>query len=162
MQEKTYGVTGMTCAACAAHVQKAVQKTEGVLNGDVNLATEKLTVRFDEQKTGFNALQKAVEDAGYGLCELSDAASAELSITGMSCASCAAAIERAVIKLDGVESVSVNLATNRASVSYTRRVPPFPPSERPFPTPATARKSQQKRRRTLASSAAKRNSKICA
>ncbi len=118
MQEKTYGVTGMTCAACAAHVQKAVQKTEGVLNGDVNLATEKLTVRFDEQKTGFNALQKAVEDAGYGLYELSDAASAELSITGMSCASCAAAIERAVIKLDGVESVSVNLATNRASVSY--------------------------------------------
>jgi len=118
MQKKTYGITGMTCAACAAHVQKAVQKTEGVISGDVNLATEKLTVRFDEYKTGFNALQKAVEDAGYSLYEFSDATNEELMITGMSCASCAAAIERTVKKLDGVENVSVNLATNRANVTY--------------------------------------------
>jgi Cu+-exporting ATPase len=118
MQEKTYGITGMTCASCAAHVQKAVQKTEGVISGDVNLATEKLTVRFDEYKTDFNTLQKAVEDVGYGLYEFSDAANEELMITGMSCASCAMAIERAVNKLDGVESISVNLATNRANVTY--------------------------------------------
>lgn len=118
MQEKTYGVTGMTCASCSAHVQKAVQKTDGVIESEVNLATEKLTVRFDEEKTGFTALQKTVEDAGYGLHELTKDAGAELTITGMTCASCAAAVERAVKKLDGAQSVSVNLATNRASVAY--------------------------------------------
>ncbi|MCE5235485.1 MAG: heavy metal translocating P-type ATPase [Eubacteriales bacterium] len=118
MQEKTYGVTGMTCASCSAHVQKAVQKMDGVIESEVNLATEKLAVRFDEEKTGFAALQKTVEDAGYGLHELTKDAGAELAITGMTCAACAAAIERAVKKLDGAQGVSVNLATNRASVAY--------------------------------------------
>ncbi len=118
MLEKTYGVTGMTCASCSAHVEKAVQKTDGVQNSSVNLATEKLTVRFDEQKTGFPALKKAVEDAGYGLYELKEGVSAQLSIEGMSCAACSAAIERTVKKLDGAETVSVNLTTNRASITY--------------------------------------------
>ncbi len=118
MTEKTYGITGMTCAACSAHVQKAVQKVDGVLSCEVNLATEKLTVNFDEEKTSFTALQKTVENAGYGLYELSQDVSAELTIEGMSCAACSAAVERALKKLDGAQSVSVNLTTNRASISY--------------------------------------------
>jgi len=119
MIEKTYKVTGMTCASCAAHVQKAAAKLQGVAEAAVNIATEKITVRFDESKTGFEQLQKAVEDAGYGLLEERPSfKSIELAVDGMTCASCSAAVERAVKKLGGVLSVSVNLTTNRAAIEY--------------------------------------------
>jgi len=119
MTEKNYQVTGMTCAVCAAHVQKAIEKLEGVEAGSVNLATERLTVRYDENKTGFEAFKKAVEDAGYGLEPPVDRyKKAEVGVEGMTCAACSAAVERSVKKLPGVEGASVNLTTNRLDVEY--------------------------------------------
>lgn len=118
MQEKVYRVTGMSCASCAAHAQKAAAKLDGVADCDVNIATEKMRVRYDENKVDFPLLQKSVEDAGYGLEEEQAAKHAELAIEGMTCASCTAAVERAVKKLNGIQSVQVNLATNRGSFDY--------------------------------------------
>lgn len=118
MVEKSYGVTGMTCSACAAHVQKAVSKLSGVLRGDVNIATEKLNVAFDESLIGFGEIKKAVEDAGYGLIEEKQAKKIELGVEGMTCSACSAAVERALKKLDGVSFAGVNLTTNRATVEY--------------------------------------------
>ena len=118
MQEKQYKVTGMSCASCQAHAQKAAAKTPGVVYADVNLATERLTVRFDEAQTGFEQLQKAIEDAGYGLQEMAQGKQVELAIEGMTCAACSAAVERATKKLDGVKSATVNLTTNRGVFDY--------------------------------------------
>ncbi len=118
MTEKTYRVTGMTCASCAAHAQKAASKVPGVEHADVNIATEKLTVRYDETQTTFKALQKAVEGAGYGLAEEQTSKKIELGVEGMTCAACSAAVERAIRKLDGVQNASVNLMTNQAAVEY--------------------------------------------
>jgi Cu+-exporting ATPase len=67
--EKKYKVTGMSCSACSAHVQKTVSNLPGVELGEVNLATEDLRVRFDEAKTDFEKIKKAVEDSGYGLVD---------------------------------------------------------------------------------------------
>lgn len=116
MTEKSYRVTGMTCSACAAHVQKAVSKLKGVERGDVNIATEKLIVRFDESQTSFADIKKAVESAGYGLEEQTKRT--EITVEGMTCAACSAAVERSAKKLEGVLSASVNLATNRAVFEY--------------------------------------------
>lgn len=69
MTENTYRVTGMTCASCAEHVRKAVAKLPGIERSEVNIATEKLSVSFDEVKTNFSKMKKAVEDAGYGLLD---------------------------------------------------------------------------------------------
>jgi Cu+-exporting ATPase len=119
MIEQSFRVTGMTCAVCAAHVQKAVEKLDGVETGGVNLATEKLTVRYDERRIGFDDFRKAVEDAGYGLePPVGTNKKTELSVEGMTCAACSAAVERAVKKLDGVSQASVNLATNRLNLQY--------------------------------------------
>ncbi|MEL7608245.1 MAG: heavy metal translocating P-type ATPase [Bacillota bacterium] len=118
MTQKTYTVTGMTCASCAAHAQKAAARLAGVERSEVNIATEKMTVRFDEQKVGFAELKKAVEDAGYGLVENQPSKKVEIGVQGMSCVACSAAVERAVRKLNGVASISVNLATNRAALEY--------------------------------------------
>ncbi len=118
MIEKTYGITGMSCASCAAHVQKAVSKLTGVERGDVNISTEKLTVRFDDAKIGFAELKKAVEDAGYGLVPETSLKKIELGVDGMTCSACSAAVERALKKLPGVASAGVNLTTNRATIEY--------------------------------------------
>ncbi|MEI8199712.1 MAG: heavy metal translocating P-type ATPase [Eubacteriales bacterium] len=69
MVEKKYKVTGMTCSACSAHVQKTVSNLPGVEIGEVNLATEDLRVRFDETQIDFQKIKKAVEDSGYGLVD---------------------------------------------------------------------------------------------
>lgn len=118
MEEKSYTLTGMTCASCAAHVQKATAKLDGVEASEVNIATEKLNVRYDGQKLDFEKLKKTVENAGYGLVEEQKAKRVELLIEGMSCASCSAAVERTTRKLDGVLSAQVNLTTNRGTFEY--------------------------------------------
>ncbi|MGI5848549.1 MAG: heavy metal translocating P-type ATPase [Christensenellales bacterium] len=119
MVEKSYGVTGMTCSACAAHVKKAAENLKGVALADVNIATERMTVRFDENITTFKDLKKAVEGVGYGLAEPDVLLKKlDLAVDGMTCAACSAALERATQKLNGVKSSAVNLTTNRISIIY--------------------------------------------
>ena len=114
---RNYTVTDMTCASCSAAVQRAVSKLDGVESADVNLTTEKLTVKLNRD-LDFKTIQEAVEKAGYGLIEPKLTRELQLDIEGMTCASCSAAIERTVRKQNGVESISVNLATNKASLVY--------------------------------------------
>ena len=66
--KKVYTVTGMNCAACALTVEKAVNKCDGI-DATVNLATEKMTVNFDENKYNFAKIREIVEKSGYGLIE---------------------------------------------------------------------------------------------
>jgi Cu+-exporting ATPase len=63
------GISGMTCAACVSRVERALQKTEGVLSASVNLATERATVQFLPASTGLAQLKRAVREAGYGVVE---------------------------------------------------------------------------------------------
>ena len=60
-------VLGMTCAACVSSVEKAIQKVEGVSDVSVNLATEKVDMRFDSSTVQLSSIQKTVQDAGYDL-----------------------------------------------------------------------------------------------
>jgi len=110
----SFPVTGMTCATCAGTIADSLNELEGVLQADVNLATERASVTFDPDKVDVAKMRKAVEDAGYGvvLNELT------LSIGGMSCASCVNTVEEAVGELDGVLSASVNLVTEKLTVRY--------------------------------------------
>ena len=68
---QTFGVTGMTCASCVVHVEKALRGVEGVKSANVNLANEKATVEYAGEVSPEN-LVLAVEDAGYGLVEAED------------------------------------------------------------------------------------------
>ena len=118
MTEKSYIITGMTCAACAAAVKRIVSRLDGVISADVNIATEKLELSYDEGKLGFGDIKKAVEDAGYGILEPQVFKKVELLIEGMSCAACSAAVERVTKRLSGVQSAQVNLTTNRGIFEY--------------------------------------------
>ncbi len=111
-------VTGMTCASCSARVEKVVGKLQGVKVASVNLATEKLHLEYDEARLSLDAVQSAVEGAGYGIAPRETLKRVTIPIGGMTCASCSARIEKVVGRLDGVAEVSVNLATEKADVRY--------------------------------------------
>ncbi len=113
-QTLTLAVTGMTCASCSTRVEKALKKTAGVQSASVNLASEQATVTYDAAATQPASIQQSVEAAGYGV--ITD--TIELPISGMTCASCVTRVERALKKTPGVLEASVNLASERASVSY--------------------------------------------
>jgi P-type Cu+ transporter len=122
MNKETIKISGMTCAACAQRVQKAVGKLDGVVNANVNFATEKLSVEFDDQKASIPVIKEAVEKAGYGVIEDSKQNHVTIPIGGMTCAACAQRVEKAIAKLEGVTNVSVNLATEKATVEYNSQV----------------------------------------
>ncbi len=107
-------VTGMTCASCALRVEKALRKVPGVAGASVNLANEQASISYDPAQAQPDLLLAAVERAGYGVI----ADQAELPISGMTCASCALRVEKALRKVPGVLEASVNLASEQASVSY--------------------------------------------
>ncbi len=107
-------VTGMTCAACSARVQRSLSEMEGVAGASVNLAAERASVTFDPAKVDVNDLIDKIKDTGYG----TSIAKQEIPIKGMTCAACVSRVQKALEKLDGVLSANVNLATERAVVEY--------------------------------------------
>ncbi|MCJ8203440.1 heavy metal translocating P-type ATPase [Pseudomonas sp. RGM2987] len=111
-------ITGMTCASCAGRVERALSKVTGARNVSVNLATEQARVQAPEGS--LPALMQAVEQAGYSV----PVHSLDLSIEGMTCASCVGRVERALGKISGVNSVSVNLANERAHLELFGQVNP--------------------------------------
>lgn len=116
MEAKTFDIEGMTCASCAQTVEKAAGKLSGVSKATVNLATEKLSVEYDESQLSEKEIQKAVADAGYEA--LSNNQQRTFDIEGMTCASCAQTIEKATNKLNGVAKATVNLATEKMTVDF--------------------------------------------
>ena len=115
---ETYKITGMTCAACAKAVERVVKKLDGVEEQNVNIATEKLNIVYDRSKVNFDDIKCVIEKAGYGVEVEEENKVIELKIEGMTCAACAKAVERVGKKLEGVESISVNIATDKANVIY--------------------------------------------
>ncbi|WP_180047325.1 MULTISPECIES: heavy metal translocating P-type ATPase [unclassified Acinetobacter] len=109
---ETLSIQGMTCASCVGRVEKALKKVDGVEQANVNLATEQAVVE-SSVPLDRAALVKAIERAGYDVVV---AAPIELSIDGMTCASCVARVEKALKKVPGVQQANVNLATEQAWV----------------------------------------------
>ncbi|MCD1655187.1 cadmium-translocating P-type ATPase [Treponema zuelzerae] len=118
MQTTKLRINGMTCAACAQASERAVKKLPGIADASVNFSTEKLSVTYDEGAVDVNAIKAAVSKAGYEAVDDVVDKQVVIPVGGMTCASCSAAIERALKKVSGVKNVSVNLATERASITY--------------------------------------------
>jgi P-type Cu+ transporter len=110
----TIPVSGMTCASCVSHVERALAKAPGVRDVSVNLATGNAHVLLDGPGEAAG-LPEVLARAGYPV----RAETARWSITGMTCASCVSHVERVLRAVPGVSAVSVNLATEQASVAYT-------------------------------------------
>ena len=105
----TLPIAGMSCSSCVGRASRALEAVPGVASVRVNLASETAEVTGS---VGLPTLDAALRAAGYGLREQV----MELHVTGMSCASCAVRVERALAAVPGVLAVEVNLASERATV----------------------------------------------
>ena len=105
-------LSGMTCAACAARIEKVLNRLPGVA-ASVNFASEHARIEMSSSETTPQQIVSTVEKAGFGV----PLQTLELGIEGMTCAACATRIEKVLNRLPGVESV-VNLASERARVRF--------------------------------------------
>ena len=113
-----FDLEGMTCAACAARIEKVVSRMDGVDKAAVNLASEKMFVSFDPDIVSPEAISATVSNIGYTAREHSSISHISLPIGGMPCAACSARIEKVLSRMDGVQEASVNLATETANLRY--------------------------------------------
>src|SRR5690554_4139537 len=109
-----FKVSGMTCAACSSRIEKRLNRVEGVKSAAVNLAVEKATVEYDVNRVSPEQLIEVIRDTGYDVV----LDKVELRLKGMTCAACAARLEKALNRLDGVVKAAVNFAMGNATVEY--------------------------------------------
>ncbi|MCU0607830.1 MAG: heavy metal translocating P-type ATPase [Candidatus Edwardsbacteria bacterium] len=114
MKTITLPLSGLHCASCAGNVEGALRAAPGIASVSVNLATERATVEYDGAITSVAQIVDAVRVAGYDV----PLETATVAVAGMHCASCVLNVEHALQGSNGVVSASVNLATERATVSY--------------------------------------------
>lgn len=119
MSQATYPIKGMHCASCAQNVERTIKSLPGVKRANVNLASEKLTVDYEQNQVNVDDMAQAVKEIGFELVKPSD--TEVFGIQGMGCASCAAKIEQATRKLPGVASANVNLATEKLNIEYNHQ-----------------------------------------
>ncbi|MEW6446810.1 MAG: heavy metal translocating P-type ATPase [Bacillota bacterium] len=110
----TIGIEGMSCASCAARIGKVLSNTQGVADASVNFAAAKATVLYDPARLQLSEITDRIVNLGYKV----KTRRLELAVEGMTCASCAARVEKRLRSLDGVISAVVNLAAERSAVEY--------------------------------------------
>lgn len=114
-QKLTLPIGGMTCANCAMNIERGLGKLPGVRNAAVNFASEQAVVELDSAESSVQQVIRKIHDTGFSV----HTAKADFAVTGMTCANCAANIERTLNrKVPGLLDASVNFAAERASVEY--------------------------------------------
>ncbi|HAJ70397.1 MAG TPA: heavy metal translocating P-type ATPase [Alkalibacterium sp.] len=117
MENKTYSIEGMTCASCASTVEKTASKLAGVSEASINLASEKLSIKVESGIFDPKELERQIDAAGYKVV-MPQYVTKIFEVSGMSCASCSATVEKTASQLKGMEKASVNLASEKLSVTY--------------------------------------------
>ena len=114
-QPVTLPVTGMSCANCAANIERSLKKLTGIQEVRVNFASEQASIDYDPGRVSLSTIVDAIRKSGYNVAT----ARIDLPITGMSCANCAANIERNLnTKTPGIIQAQVNFATEHLSAEY--------------------------------------------
>jgi len=115
-QKTQIKISGMHCAACAQTIEKALSKAKGVAKAGVNLTTETAYIEYDDAYTDEEKLKEVIRNTGYEVAE--ELTTVTLRIGGMTCASCAQIIAKTLRNTEGVKDANVNLATEKATVSF--------------------------------------------
>lgn len=122
-------ITGMTCTSCVNSIENGLSAMDGVENVQVSLLAESATIVYHKSKTSIGQMIETINDMGFDAGLVTDDTQSsfadvklQLQIYGMTCASCVNGIERELKKLDGVNSVSVNLMTESGVISHDPQV----------------------------------------
>jgi Cu+-exporting ATPase len=107
-------ISGMTCANCALTIERTLKKIPGIIDLNVNSASESAHISYDQTVADIAAIDAAINQAGYAITS----SSLTLPVSGMTCANCALTIERVLDKKDGILDVSVNFASENVDVKF--------------------------------------------
>ncbi len=137
MRKTTLNIEGMTCEHCENAVTRAITSVKGVKNVKIDLKKNQAEVEHDQAELNIDLIAEAVAKAGYKLADTQDLARKEeahpmktpdknhrnikkssIKVGGMTCASCATNIEKALKGLQGVEDANVNFTIGSATVKY--------------------------------------------
>ena len=118
VRQKKLKITGMSCASCAAGIEKSLNRLEGVRQASVNLALEQATVEYDDQAVKPETITTTIKRLGYDIIDDQNTETVKFNVKGMTCAACSARVEKKLNQLPGVEKAGVNLATEIATVEY--------------------------------------------
>ncbi|MBU4228732.1 MAG: heavy metal translocating P-type ATPase, partial [Proteobacteria bacterium] len=121
-EKQRLSIRGMHCASCSSRIEKVLSSTEGIRRAVVNLAAESLEVEWDSGSLSLGDIAGIVKGLGFELVLPEKEIRLALAITGMTCASCSARIEKVVGGMAGVRSMQVNLATESAMVVFDPEV----------------------------------------
>jgi len=108
-------IYGMHCASCSQSVEQALKAVAGVQEASVNLLGENASVTHDGSIT-LETLAQAVKAAGFTAEAKRASQTLQVGVNGMTCASCVASVERALLGVDGVQSAVVSLSLGQATV----------------------------------------------
>uniref|UniRef100_A0A667XMJ9 Copper-transporting ATPase 2 n=1 Tax=Myripristis murdjan TaxID=586833 RepID=A0A667XMJ9_9TELE len=115
-------ITGMTCASCVANIERNLLKHKGIISVLVALMAGKAEVKYDSDVVNAAAVTRLIEDLGFGATLIEDNAvtqgKLDLTITGMTCASCVHNIESRLTTTKGILGASVALATKKANIQF--------------------------------------------
>ncbi|EEF51170.1 probable copper-transporting ATPase HMA5 [Ricinus communis] len=117
-------VIGMTCAACAGSVEKAVKRLPGIKEAAVDVLNNRAQVLFYPTFVNEETIRETIEDAGFEATLIQDetndksAQVCRIQINGMTCTSCSSAVEQALQSIQGVQTAQVALATEEAEIHY--------------------------------------------
>ena len=129
MKKITFPVSGMHCASCAMNIERKLSKMKGISKINVNIATNKGTVEYDEKAIGSGDIKKEIERIGYG-ADLPDEETKGkdrmfLHVIGMDSLHCAGIVDNALKKTKGIEKFTLNFALEKAEIDYDRSVTDF-------------------------------------
>ncbi len=109
-------IAGMNCAGCANTIERNLKKIDGINKVNVNFPAEKAFIKYDEKKLTKEDIIETIKSSGYDIKKEKEKMT--FAIGGMNCAACAANVEKALAKTEGIYSASVNIATEKGSIIY--------------------------------------------
>ncbi len=121
----TIPVSGMHCASCALNIERRLKKLDGVKSANVNYATARASVEYDDAKVGPGNFKDSIEGLGYG-ADIGEEAPKKgkdrmfLHVIGMDSLLCAGIVEKALRKTPGVEKFELNFGLEKAVIEYDK------------------------------------------
>lgn len=118
LNSESYDIKGMSCQVCARKIENELNKLEGLIEANVNFASEKLSINFDENLINQAKILNKIKELGYEASIKKEKRSSTLKISGMSCQVCAGKIQKEIEKSKGIISSVVNLASEKGTFEY--------------------------------------------
>lgn len=118
MSKSTMKISGMSCASCAARIEKGVGALEGVASVTVNFAMGDMTVNYDESVIGEEEIVRCIQDLGYGAARPEPPGEMTFAVRGLHCANCVNTLESKLLENPAISTAIVNLAAETGFVRF--------------------------------------------